>query len=148
MAERLIRWVGLQLPIDVDRAARLLGIDVEELYMPGPVAGLLAKEAPGRWLIVVNSRYGEEERRFTVAHELGHWTLHRRFLQDSSQEIRDHLQEQEANRFAYALLLPPEEVEECFRHGSGVNLARRFGVSRAAAANAVRRLGFDLWRIY
>lgn len=148
MAQRLIAWAGLRLPIDVEGAARRLGIDIEDLPLSGSVGGMLIKEDPRRWLIVVNNRRADPaERRYTIAHELGHWTLHRPLLKESSLELASKTREHEATQFAHALLMPAGELEEHVRHTGLAGIPQRFGVTTAVAATVLRRQGYDLWRI-
>lgn len=145
MAQRLIQWAGLRPPMDVEGAARRLGIDIEELRLSGSVAGMLIREEPKRWLIIVNSRLTDPgRRRFTIAHELGHWTLHRPRLRRCSIELAGEWEE-EADQFAAHLLMPPHLVELQIRMSGFMDLERFFGVSKAAATNAVRRLGYRTW---
>ena len=88
-------------------------------------------------------------RRFTIAHELGHWQLHVRatdaVIYDRSDDISDvaeptsankalRRREAEANEFARELLMPELLMREQAA-ATGCNLAalsERFGVSRPA----------------
>lgn len=128
MATRLIRWASLFPPVDVEGAARRLGIDIEELPLSNAVSGMLIREGPKQWLIVVNNRYRDaRRRRFTIAHELGHWCLHRQRLRRSSLELAGEL-EGEANEFAGALLIPTEHLYMT----THFDAERIFGVTGAA----------------
>jgi len=110
MATRLIDWANLHPPIDVEAAARRLGIDVEYLKLSGSVKGVLIREEHKRWLIVVNSRCTNRcLHRFTIAHEIGHWALHRPLLKRSSLELGEEW-EREADEFASELLMPARYV--------------------------------------
>lgn len=145
MAQRLIAWAGLRPPMDVEGAARRLGIDVEDLRLSGSVAGLLVREEPKRWLIIVNSRLTEPgRRRFTIAHELGHWALHRPVLRQASTELEGQW-EREADEFAAHLLMPRDQVEMHMRMYGTAIIDRHFGVSRAAASHMLRQLGYRVW---
>jgi hypothetical protein len=149
MAARLIRWANLHPPIDVEKAARLLGIDIADLELSPGVGGLLVKEAPRRWLIIVNSRLTDPaDRRFTIAHELGHWTLHRPLIRQDSTEVSGRRMEHEAHRFAQALLLPPDEVEEDVMHGDLDRIPGRYKAPRAVVATVLRRWGYAFWHGY
>src|SRR5262249_39614918 len=60
---------GAEFPVPVESIAEdLLGLEVEEMELE--VSGMLF---PTERLIVVNGREPETRRRFTIAHELGHW---------------------------------------------------------------------------
>ncbi len=58
---------------------------------------------------------------FTVAHELGHWVLHRNLPQRHSREI-----EREAEKFAVYLLMPETFVREEFAKLNSSRLSRCF----------------------
>jgi hypothetical protein len=151
-------------PIDVDHLAEeAAGLDVQLhgdlralLGTPGPkLSGLLLLAEDRVYVDAVEAERSTGRRRFTVAHELGHWHLHRG--RGSSHYCRPediggsqndlyalkHI-ESEANRFAAALLMPEAAVRE---HAARVRLsipalARRFGVS--AHAMQVRLEVLDL----
>ncbi|HGA2731353.1 TPA: ImmA/IrrE family metallo-endopeptidase [Pseudomonas aeruginosa] len=80
--------------------------------------------------------------RFTAAHELGHYIMHRnvsivfhRAENGRLPPYRDS--EWQANSFAGALLMPERAMREC---GSLAEIAQRFGVSLAAAEVQNRQL--------
>jgi Zn-dependent peptidase ImmA (M78 family) len=83
------------------------------------VAGILDRELQ---LIVVARKFSIHIRRFTLAHELGHWFLHpgltyHRALPMSGGERLDRrhpLVEREANLFAAELLMPRRQVSTLF----------------------------------
>lgn len=75
---------------------------------------------------------------FSIAHELGHWTLHSRDkerprINFSDNPILDEIitaEEQEANAFAAELLMPYEEVRNFIIHGYDIEyLMAHFNVS-------------------
>jgi Zn-dependent peptidase ImmA (M78 family) len=109
---------------------------------------LAANRARTKWLIVYNSAIRSEGRkRFTIAHEFGHYILHRR--------VRDRFQcggsdietddanerdiEAEADKFASTLLMPLDDFRRQV-DGQPVSFdlighcAERYGVSLTAAA--------------
>jgi len=141
-------------PIDVDDLAEeRAGLDVQEhsdlrslVGSPGgPLSGLLLPASDRIYVDAVEAQRSPGRRRFTIAHELGHWYLHRaggdaRFCRSedvggSAAELRAARRiEAEANRFAAALLMPESLVRRdapACRY-SVPALARRFGVSVAA----------------
>jgi len=109
---------------------------------------LTANKARSKWLILYNSAVRSEGRkRFTIAHEFGHYLLHRhrqdRFAcGDADIETGDRTErdiEAEADLFASTLLMPLDD----FRRQVGGQLASfdllghcadRYGVSLTAAA--------------
>ena len=90
--------------------------------------------------LYVNAKDSTERKTFTIAHELGHWMLHRDIfaadpdrypvLPRFSDPHRGDPLEMEANRFA-ATLLVPERLLAPVRGASISQLAGIFGVSRS-----------------
>lgn len=89
--------------------------------------------------IYVNKDDSLERQAFTMAHELGHWLLHRRFyladpdsyplLPRFSNPNRDDPKEKEANKFA-ACLLVPDRLLAPIKDAPVSALAGIFAVSR------------------
>jgi Zn-dependent peptidase ImmA (M78 family) len=96
--------------------------------------------------IVLNGPGDERRRRFTIAHEIGHFVLHPERVSPErggpANEAGRRV-EREANQFAAELLMPEERVRRAFReHGGDVGrLCDRFDVSRGAMRARLRRLG-------
>ncbi len=63
---------------DVDLVAMTLALDVEEFHPSTRRAGTLGWLEPGENLIFLRQGLTEPVRRFTLAHEIGHFVLHRR----------------------------------------------------------------------
>lgn len=152
-------WDGETLPVPVediaDTHAGLLVRDVVDLTdAPGApsleqsqtLSGLLLPGLGEIWVNADEARQWPPRRRFTIAHELGHWCLHRDvernvFCRSTAIEPapRDErpplpLPEEQANAFAAALLMPArlvrEEYVRCPR--DFLALCERFGASGAA----------------
>ncbi len=139
-------WDGDTLPVPVEDIADshlgLLVRDVEDMTAaPGAptlengqsLSGLLL---PGRgeiWVDAGEAREWPARRRFTIAHELGHWRLHREaeqpvFCRATSIDVPQAEErspalspEEQANAFAAALLMPARLIEEQY-----VNCERDF----------------------
>jgi len=152
-------WDGETLPVPIeeiaDSHAGLLVCDVEDLNRaPGAprlgqgqaLSGLLLPIVGEIWVNAEEARQWPPRRRFTIAHELGHWCLHRdaesnMFCRSSAVEAAPSenrpplpLEEEQANAFAAALLMPARLVQQeyvrCNR--DFVSLCDRFGASGAA----------------
>jgi Zn-dependent peptidase ImmA (M78 family) len=108
----------VRAPIPIDRLARTLEIDVR--YSPGKVdvSGALIRNGKSV-VIAVNSAQHENRQRFTIAHEIGHFLLHKgtkvHFDEDFRVNYRNALsseatntEEIEANSFAAELLMPAD----------------------------------------
>lgn len=112
----------LAAPVDLDSIAALLGIEIDEtldlssLSTVGKIS--LTDSGATIWINPLENSY-TPRRRFTLAHELGHFCLHlspskRSFIDKkkamSSTESYWDLYESEANNFAAALLMPEQLV--------------------------------------
>ncbi|MFY1664038.1 ImmA/IrrE family metallo-endopeptidase [Pseudomonas sp. Pseu.R1] len=143
-----------RFPVDVAQ----LALDTAEVFRwPDPIAKvesvdiegfdgmLFANEARSRWMLLYNNALESPGRiRFTQAHELGHYILHRlkrdefRCSSDDMLSWADKNIEAEADLFASFLLMPLNDFRqqlttsvdfEVLRH-----CAMRYGVSLTAAA--------------
>lgn len=98
---------------------------------------------PHNFSIMLDATAIQERRRFTMAHELGHYFLHSKQGEQTLKAFRlgTSLAEQEANFFAANLLMPEDEFKrKWMSHKSEadasriVTMAKLFHVSVAAAA--------------
>ena len=153
----LARFGNPEPPIDPRRIAEWLGLVVVEREMQG-CDGCVVIEGDMAGILVNAAVSSEGRKRFTVAHELGHFSLHKQeisFRRETLHEIENPLRETrdprtqrmeiEANAFASELLMPDDSVvAQC---GRGVpsfedieEMAVRHMVSRTAAAVRVVRV--------
>ena len=135
-------------PFDVKGVVRALDIRLSTKPLDDDVSGYLKKTESG-WLIAVNSLHHPRRQKFTLAHELGHYFLHRhnhnKFMdktlfrngQTSSLEI-------EANAFASELLMPEDALKQYVNNVSKKveDIAEYFGVSAVAVRYRAQKLGF------
>jgi Zn-dependent peptidase ImmA (M78 family) len=145
-----------ELPINVNKVAQILGVSVKYVNYKDPH---IAKTVSGsfvrsRNLILVNANEIGYRRRFTLAHELGHFALHKDIdgdilyrsdnIIDSDgldQESKDR--EVEANCFAAALLMPRQVVNLLNDLNFKVEeMARMFDVSPSAMQYRLINLGY------
>lgn len=116
---------GSPVPTDVDALAAQLEIDVMYEPLEYDVSGMMVTREDGSVVIVVNDSHAENRQRFSVAHELGHYFLHRDispvFVDSKKVFYRDgvaaggtNVQEIEANAFAAELLMPEAKIREIF----------------------------------
>jgi hypothetical protein len=116
-----------RFPVDIRR----LALDYTKRNFDDPITHVLGEPLDGfegglfpspsgkpRWLIAYNSVIRSKERiRYTVAHELGHYLLHRRPGEEIRCRLRDmsiwrdkyKQREVEANRFAAGVLMPTDD---------------------------------------
>jgi len=92
------------------------------------------------YVIEINDRHSENRKRFTLAHEISHYLLHRDQIGDGITDdalyrstLSDHI-ETEANRLAAQLLMPRLLVRTVFKSGvrALADLCKLFKVSDAA----------------
>jgi Zn-dependent peptidase ImmA (M78 family) len=132
---------GDAIPVDPVALARAAGIRVVDAVLDDDTAGALVK-APGQDpTILLNERDSPNRKRFTCAHELGHYR--RRSARDeeyTTVDLRGALaaagmdpEEVYANEFAACLLMPEDAVRRLVAEGLGdLEMAIRFVVSREA----------------
>ena len=156
-AARILTWLGatgrLTLPIDLDLVRQMLpetpfgrGSVIKEpadlTWNASEGALIRNPENENEWGIFVNPKARPERRRFTIAHELGHFILHRP-IQPSFQCDKESVYtgidtlkqiEREADDFASNLLMPGDLLRERIA-GKPIDfhligeLAKEFGVS-------------------
>lgn len=138
-------------PCDVSRVATVLGIQVVYEAMDDDVSGFLEQRANG-WVAGINAYHHPVRQRFTLAHEIAHFVLHRNdqdsFSDRSFARRRDDRKpmEREADSFAAALLMPIEDVKGAVDKGlRNLNdLARHFDVSALAMRFRLENLGYRM----
>lgn len=164
-AEEFCRTNGIKsYPVEIVRICKENGIKVFEEYLDSDVSGLIVVDEKN-WekyetnqFIIVNLAESAVRRRFTIAHELAHYILHRNgnrlyahrdMTSDSS--ARSSI-EQEANYFAANILMPEtlvrEKVEDIKNEIWGKlpnfvlvrEIADNFVVSESAAEVRLRQL--------
>ena len=95
--------------------------------------------------IIVNGGSDDRRRRFTIAHEIGHFVLHpglQRPERGGRVNEAGRIREREADAFAAELLMPEQLVRQAVvEQGTDIErLADRFDVSRQAMLTRLRRL--------
>lgn len=113
-----------------------LGVEVKYAPLLETVKGVSGVIKYGeKPIIYIKESLGKERGRFTLAHEIGHYVLHKKegvYLRvdnlDYSKE--DSIQETEANYFAGVLLLPKRLLLRAIEKGfDNKQIAKIFGVS-------------------
>lgn len=105
-----------KVPVDVEAVADYLGLEIVPRRFPAEdrTSGALLRR-DGSAIIVVNAAHAPVRKRFTIAHEIGHFVLHDdevhvdQFRNEKSSD-GTHAKEIEANAFAAELLMPEEIV--------------------------------------
>ncbi|MCI6695051.1 MAG: ImmA/IrrE family metallo-endopeptidase [Campylobacter sp.] len=115
------------------------------------ISGMI-EYASGGFVITINKYHSYERRRFTLAHEFGHYCMHREYLINNksikdvalfrSENTKDK-KEFEANEFAAKLLMPKDDFLDVIKSGKTKlgDIAEHFGVSATAAKYRAYKLG-------
>lgn len=153
-AERVLASLGITEPreIDVEAIAWHLGAKVKYRELDTCEARILGHG--NRAIICVDSRKRPERRKFSVAHELGHWTFHRgQCLACRSDEIGNRASratdpERVADGFAGDLLLPAYLLRPMSQQVQRWSLAQVRGIASefgtSVTATAYRLIELDL----
>lgn len=136
-------------PVDLKAIFAELGLRYDELWMDDGASGSISRSGDV-FSVVVNALESETRKRFTAAHELAHYLLHRDLMGDgnrmnrhvdtlyaggdqSGDVIFKRSHEVEANRLAAQIVMPKTLVErEHAKTPDPEALAAKFGVSKAA----------------
>jgi Zn-dependent peptidase ImmA (M78 family) len=157
-ADILVQYNLYSIPVNVLVLASKLGIRVFEEALPEDISGILdLRNMP---IIMVNQDHVLNRQRFSIAHEIGHFLLHRPtgihvdkktyYRNSKSTEGLDKI-EIEANRFAAELLMPTDLViREIEKYSDLIDsnddvisvLADSFKVSATAMGFKIQNLGY------
>lgn len=136
-----------EYPVKLGAIAERLGVKVLLSTLPRGTSGQIGKEN-GDFVIRINRHEAKHRQRFTLAHELAHYLLHRERIEADGEWSENVLLrapnqpiqiEYEANRLASDLVIPSHLLAQATAEYTGPmtsevieDLARRFGVSTAA----------------
>lgn len=146
-ATEIIRRFQSPIPVDVLKVAEAFGLKVYESdkHLPVGASGMILRNAKAGgesgYCIIVRSSEPLVRKRFTVAHEIGHFILHRDKIGNSLSDDALYrsglstLEEAEANRLAADILMPREAIR-AYASELGITdpavLSRAFLVSEMA----------------
>lgn len=136
------------VPVPVKSLPASLGIKLKAAFLSSGISGMLEKKGDS-FLLTVNVADPETRQRFTIAHELGHYMLHRHLIGDGLDDDRAYRstdvgkyhntmigpeEETEANKFAANLLMPRDAItrERARLENNVTQMANLFGVSEHA----------------
>ncbi|TGN13489.1 ImmA/IrrE family metallo-endopeptidase [Leptospira bandrabouensis] len=146
-AEEFAREISYEPAADLESIVETIGGEV--IYQPlsdwekSHEASIIIL-GPTNFQINLSNFHGPLRNRFSIAHELGHFVLH---SDKGKKQIRaarfgNTLEEQEANLFAAALLMPRKKFrEEIEKNRDPIHLAAKFLVSLTAAKVRMDYLG-------
>lgn len=136
-------------PVDLRAIFEELGVGYREQPIPTGESGWIERDGD-YFTVVVNSSDSEQRRRFTGAHELAHYLMHRDLMDDGSRMNRhtDRLydksdggeaglfnprHEVQANKMAARIIMPAKLIRQKHAEGMSVSeIAKAFKVSRPA----------------
>ena len=132
------------IPVRVSEIAKGLGVKLVASTLPAGISGEI-RPRDGGFVVSVNRHDSPRRQRFTVAHELAHFLIHRDQIGDGISDdvlYRSALsdtREAEANRLAAEILMPANLVRASYERSGGVatddvvaKMAEEFGVSEVA----------------
>lgn len=110
----------LEVPVQIGALARDLGLEVKLASLPAGISGELrpSESAPSGFKIRVNRHENKKRQRFTIAHEVAHYLLHRHHIQSGIVDdllYRSKLsdsREVQANRLAADILMPTAQLRK------------------------------------
>lgn len=167
-AEKILHGAdAYRTPVPIQLVAQHLNLELEALPLRD-ISGMLIVRGD-RGAIGYNSAHARARQRFTISHEIAHFTLHadhgeipRLFIDQhvvhrtgKSVSPKIECQEVEANRFGAALLMPRCLVEKEIQHrdldlddDEAIKfLAKQFWVSPMAIASRLLRLGIFMFPV-
>lgn len=160
----LSRVTRTEPPVDLDAVAKVLGLEITaHSELDNDISGCLIRREDGRNIISVNAGQHLNRKRFTIAHEIGHYLLHtgeeyhldrapsfRINFRDAVSSAAIDASEMEANLFAAELLMPADSLAHDLEGGVDLaddtdrglqELAERYGVSVQALTYRLMNLG-------
>jgi len=146
-------------PINIEGLIEELGLSlVRKAHLDPEISGQIESLPDGKYQISANANDSYFRRRFTMAHELSHFLLHRDLIGDGVDDTPAYRStdagkfynqkilprhETEANKLAARILMPADLVRESFerRLGNVTAMAADFQVSKEAMAYRIKGLG-------
>ncbi|MGR4864317.1 ImmA/IrrE family metallo-endopeptidase [Caulobacter sp. LARHSG274] len=136
----------LEAPVKLATIAKVLGLSLRASTLPAGISGEIRPDGePGNFVIKVNRHDSGRRQRFTIAHEISHYLLHRDQIGNGIADdalYRSSLsdsREAEANRLASDILMPDHLVAEELAAAKALgvedvlaHMADKFEVSEAA----------------
>lgn len=137
-----------KIPANILKIAELNDIDVYEGDLDKKILGAIRydKDKKG-FTILLNKNQNNKQKRFTLAHELGHFFMHKEILEseeihvDIMYKIKDE-EEKEVDYFAGALLMNRMLLEKMYENTTSITeLADIFDVTTSAMTVRLDTLG-------
>lgn len=151
-AENILKKYNIDEPIiNVFEIAKNEGVRLEFIEMPDELKEVAGFFDPQEKVIVVNDNDPPNRQMFTIAHELGHYTLghdtNKVLMRWQKPSGEYPPEEQEANCFAANLLVPEKMLKERARkyklplkESNAILFAKLFGVSKEMMRYRIKTL--------
>lgn len=111
-----------ECPVKLGKLCKGLGVGVRVARLERGISGQIRRDQESdRYVICVNRYEARERQRFTIAHELAHFLLHKEIIDKSPDGIQDNVLyrsghsntiEVEANRLAAEIVMPVELIRD------------------------------------
>jgi Zn-dependent peptidase ImmA (M78 family) len=149
--QSLITEYELTVPVDLEGICSKMDIKIKVLDFDDDLSGMITNRT-----IYINKNNHKNRQRFTLAHELGHFLLHKK--QDNSYKgvrfrsehisSKEKIEEREANHFASLILMPTKFIKEELEGLKELSedfifdLAKKYKVSSIAMTIRLEKLGY------
>jgi Zn-dependent peptidase ImmA (M78 family) len=107
--------------VDIRKIMEERNIIVKDVYLPDEISGVLDTRGD-RPIVLVQEKHDEKRKRFSLAHELGHFVLNssprgvhldrQTYFRSNLSSSGTDIKEKKANRFAAELLMPSDILWE------------------------------------
>lgn len=156
----LLEDVQEEVPVSVIKLASKLGIRVFRTNLPADISGFIKQDIDGSIVIRVNKNHYPTRRRFTIAHEIAHFILHKdsigegivdRTVSDGCMYRSDTvsgIEEAQANHMAAEILMPKYKIVNLIKNEeirTIKGLAEKFNVSEQAMKIRLKKLGYEVY---
>lgn len=145
--EILVKNDMYKIPVDLISLANILNVEVYEQKLENKISGAIRYNKDDKKYTILLNKNDNNRKRFTLAHELGHFFLDKDLLE--SDEIHIDIlyrcsdeKEKEIDYFAGALLMPKRLIEIMHEDNPSISeLAEIFEVSESAMTVRLDILG-------
>ena len=137
-----------KIPIQVGKVCSALDIKASQISLPDDISGLIRLDN-NQCHIEINEDHHPHRKRFTMAHELGHYCLHQDLLKSKTKILErsdkiltkeDIIREKEADEFAAELLMPAYIFTKKSKELTPSELSEYFFVSISAIHTRLKNL--------
>lgn len=130
-------------PVDIEELARALGLSIVTHSEMSENGYIFYESSEDSFTIFVNGSQSKAKQRFTIAHEIGHYLLHKNyiiqntFLDRGTRSGYIDEKEAEADKFASSILMPIDLINQEIDRGlkTIALLAEKLEVSEEALKN-------------